>query len=119
MAAARAACARQVAESDPYTFGFGTQDVVGGAEGLIAARTALARRLGDVARDVHDRRRLRPLRYAVVAGNRQLARLAAASAAGDDQAVARLLARFDARTEPERAQARRVDLGDCLVRPAR
>ena len=30
-------------DSDPYMFGFGMQDVVGGAEGLIVARTALAR----------------------------------------------------------------------------
>jgi hypothetical protein len=119
LAAARSACADQVAASDPYLFGFGMQDVVGGAEGLIAARIALARRLAGAAGDVHDRRKLQPLVRAVRAGNRELARLAAAAAAGDDAATAAVLARLDARTEPERALARGLDLGDCLVRPAR
>ena len=95
------------------------QDVVGGAEGLIVARTALARRLARAARDELDPRKLRPLVRAVAAGSRELARVAAAEAAGDRAAVAGLLARLDERTEPERALARRLNLGDCLVRPAR
>jgi hypothetical protein len=119
IASARAACARQVEESDPYLFGFGIQDVVGGAEGLIAVRAALARRLAGAARNGFDRRKLRPLVRAIAAGNRELARLATADAAGDHRAAATLVARFDARTEPERAVARRLGLGDCLVRPAR
>lgn len=119
LAAARAACARQKADSDPFMFGFGMQDVVGGVEGLIAARDALVRGLGRSARDGFDRRRLAPLVRAVAAGNRELARLGAADAAGDEAAAARLLAGLDARMEPERALARRLDLGDCLVRPAR
>ena len=119
LAAARAACARQVADSDPYMFAFGMQDVGGGAEGLIVARSALARRLARAAHDELDPRKLRPLVRAVAAGSRALARLAAAEAAGDRAAVAGLLARLDERTEPERALARRLDLGDCLVRPAR
>ena len=119
LAAARAACARQVADSDPYLFGFGMQDIVGGAEGLIVARITLARRLAGSARDEFDTRKLRPLVRAVAAGNRELARLAAADAADDRAAVAGLLARLDERTEPERALARGLDLGDCLVRPGR
>ena len=119
LAAARAACRRQVADSDPYMFSFGLQDVLGGAEGLFAARSALARRLAGSARDKFDRRKLRPLVRAIGEGNRELARLAAAEAAGDDEAVTGIVARLDARTEPERALARGLDLGDCLVRPAR
>jgi hypothetical protein len=119
LAGARAACERQVADSDPYMFGFGMQDVVGGAEGLIAARAALARGLMGAAQDGVDRRKLRPLVLAVAAGNRELARLAAADAADDHAAAARVLASLDARTAPERALARRLELGDCLVRPAR
>ena len=119
LAAARAACARQEADSDPFMFGFGMQDVVGGVEGLIAARDALVRGLERSGRDGFDRRRLAPLVRAVAAGNRELARLGAADANGDEAATARLLAGLDARMEPERALARRLDLGDCLVRPAR
>src|SRR5215207_9883394 len=83
LAAAREACELQAAASEPYMFGFGMQDVIGGAEGLIIARAALARRLERSARDAYDRRKLRPLVRAVAAGNRALARLAAAEAAGD------------------------------------
>lgn len=119
VASARAACALQVEDSDPYLFGFGMQDALGAAEGLIAARAALTRRLIGSAQDGFDRRRLQPLVRAVAEGNRELARMAAAEAAGDYRAAARLVARFDARTEPERALARRLDLGECLVRPAR
>ena len=119
LASARAACARQVADSDPYMFGFGMQDVVGSAEGLITARAALATRLAGSARDAFDRRKLRPLVRAVAAGNRELARMAAAELAGDHAAAAGVVARLDARTEPERAIARRLGLGDCLARPAR
>jgi hypothetical protein len=100
-------------------FAFGLQDVLGSAEGLFAARSALARRLAGAAGDAFDRRRLRPLVRAISAGNRQLARLAAAEASGDDAAVAGLVARFDALTEPERALARALGLGECVVRPAR
>ena len=96
LAAARAACRRQVADSDPYMFAFGLQDVLGGAEGLFAARSALARRLAGSARDTFDRRKLRPLVRAIGAGNRELARLAAAEAAGDDEAVTGIVARLDA-----------------------
>ena len=119
LAAARAACARQEADSDPFMFGFGMQDVVGGVEGLIAARDALSRGLRRSARDVFDRRKLAPLVRAVAGGNRELVRLGAADAAGDEAATARLLAGLDARMEPERTLARGLGLGDCLVRPAR
>jgi hypothetical protein len=119
LSAARSACARQVADSDPYMFGFGMQDVIGGAEGLIAARAALTRRLVRSAQDVFDRRKLQQLVKAVGEGNRELARLAAAEAAGDRAAAAGLVARLDAHTQPERALAQRLGLGDCLVRPAR
>jgi hypothetical protein len=115
LAAAQDACRRQLRESDPYLFGFGMQDVVGQAEGLIAVRTAFAERLGAAARDDIDRDKLRPLLDAVEAGSRELARMAAA----EPGEVAALVARFDARTEPERAISRRLGLGDCLVRPAR
>jgi len=119
VSSARAACARQVADSDPYLFGFGMQDVVGAAEGLIAARAELARRLVGSAQDVFDRRKLQPLVRAVADGNRELARLARADGGGDHAAAVRIVARFDARTESERTLARRLDLGECLVRPAR
>jgi hypothetical protein len=119
LAAGRAACARQAADSDPYLFGFGMQDVVGQADGLIAARGALARRLRATAHGEADRRRLEPLLDAIAAGSRQLAALAAADVAGDRAAVEARVARFDDRTEPERAASRRLGLGDCLVRPAR
>ncbi len=108
--AARAACARQVQDSEPYMFGFGMQDAVGGAEGLLAARAGLARRLARSAHDALDRRRLRPLARALSDGDRELARLGAAQAAGDHATAAALLARLDARTEPERAAARRLGL---------
>ena len=100
-------------------FAFGLQDVLGGAEGVFAARSALARRLTGSAKDKFDRRKLRPLVRAIGEGNRELARLAAAEAAGDDEAVTGIVARLDARTDPERALARGLDLGDCLVRSAR
>jgi hypothetical protein len=119
LAAARDACTRQLRESDPYLFGFGMQDVIGQAEGLIAARTAFAERLVAFARDDIDRDKLRPLLEAVERGSRELARMARADAAGDHAAVAELVGRFDARTGPERAISRRLGLGDCLVRPAR
>jgi hypothetical protein len=119
LAAARAACERQVADSEPYLFGFGMQDVVGQAEGLIAARTALAGRLRAAASGAADRDRLGPLLRAIAAGSRELGALAAADVAGDRAAVAARVARFDERTAPERAASRRLGLGDCLVRPAR
>jgi hypothetical protein len=111
------ACARQARESDPYLFGFGLQDVVGQAEGLVAVRAALAERLVAAARDDVDRDKLRPLLAAIRDGSGQLVRIA--RAAGDQAAVDAFVARFDARTGPERASARRLGLGDCLVRPAR
>jgi hypothetical protein len=117
LAAAREACTRQLRDSEPYLFGFGMQDVVGQAEGLIAARTALAERIG-AAGDAIDRAKARPLLDAVDDGNRELARMARADAAGDGAAVAALVARFDDRTAPERALSRRLGLGDCLARPA-
>src|SRR5215207_6312570 len=57
---ARDACRRQLRESDPYIFGFGMQDVVGQAEGLIAARAALADTMASTP-DPIDRGKLRPL----------------------------------------------------------
>jgi hypothetical protein len=119
VAAARPVCARQAAASDPYLFGFGMQDVIGAAEGLVAARAALARGLAGSAQDSFDRRKLRPLLGAVAEGNRRLARLAAAEAAGDHARAAALVARFGAQAESERALARRLGLGDCLVHPGR
>ena len=115
---ARSACARQVADSDPYMFGFGMQDTVGYAEGLIGVRATFIRRAGRAAGDAVDRDKLAPLLAAVRAGNAALTRLAAADVAGDTAAVAAGVARFDARTEPERAISRRLGLGDCLARPA-
>jgi hypothetical protein len=117
LAGARVACARQARESDPYLFGFGLQDVVGQAEGLVAVRAALAERLVAAARDDVDRDKLRPRLAAIRDGSGQLVRIA--RAAGDQAAVDAFVARFDARTGPERASARRLGLGDCLVRPAR
>ncbi len=119
LAAARAACARQLRDSDPYMFGFGMQDVVGQAEGLIAARAAFARRVLASAPDPIDRGKLRPLIDAVGAGNRALVRLAEADAAGDSAAAADRIARLDEHTEPERLVGERLGLGDCLARPAR
>ena len=113
LASARAACARQLRDSDPYLFGFGTQDVPGQAEGLITARAALAGRLRAAARDDIDRDKLRPLLDAIGAGNRALVRIARANAPD----VAGLVARFDRATEPERVVSRRLGLGDCLARP--
>jgi hypothetical protein len=118
LSAARGACARQVADSDPYMFGFGMQDTVGYAEGLIDVREAFIRRAGGAAGDAVDREKLAPLLAAVRAGNAELARLAAAEVRGNTAAVAAGVARFDARTEPERAISRRLGLGDCLARPA-
>jgi hypothetical protein len=118
IAATRAACLRQLRESDPYMFGFGMQDVVGQAEGLIAARAALARGVVAATPDPIDRRKLRPLVDAIHAGNRALARIGAAEAVGDAATVAARAASFDERTEPERAVSRRLGLGDCLARPA-
>jgi hypothetical protein len=119
LAAARDACAGQARDSDPYLFGFGMQDAVGQAEGLIGVRTELAERLAAAARDNVDDAKLRALLRAIDAGNRELARMARAGAADDHAVVARLVAGFDAATEPERAISRRLGLGDCLVRPAR
>jgi len=119
LVAARTACERQARDSEPYMFGFGMQDVIGGAEGLIQARSALAPRLTDAGQDGLDRRLLRPLVRAIGAGDRELVRIASAEAADDHATVAALIARFDAATAPERELARRLDLGDCLVRPAR
>jgi len=118
LAAARDACARQLRESDPYMFGFGMQDVVGQAEGLIAARRALVGRLRASIRDAIDRGKLAPLVEAVGAGNRELLRLAAAGAVRDGALIAARVARLDERTERERAVSRRLGLGDCLARPA-
>jgi hypothetical protein len=112
----RAACARQVTDSDPYLFGFGMQDLVGATEGLIAARAALSRRLTRAAQDTIDRRKLQPLLRAVAGGDRELAMLGAAEPGGDR--AAGLVTRFAAHTEREQSLARRLDLGDCLVRPA-
>ena len=119
LAAAREACARQSRESDPYLFAFGLQDVVGQAEGLIAVRSAFALRVVDLASDDIDRAKLRPLADAIDDGNAELARMAGADAAGDAAGVSAVVARFDARTAPERAISRRLGLGDCLARPAR
>jgi hypothetical protein len=113
----RAACARQVTDSDPYVFGFGMQDLVGATEGLMAARAALSRRLTRAAHDAIDRRKLQPLLRAVSEGNRELAMLGAAEPGGDH--ATGLMARFAAHTEREQTLARRLDLGGCLVRPAR
>ena len=110
---ARAACARQLRDSDPYLFGFGMQDVVGQAEGLIAARTALTEQLAAAAGDEIDRGKLQPLLDAVAAGNRELVRMARA----DPDKVAAFVARFDAHVEAERAISRPLGLGDCLARP--
>ncbi|MET0684213.1 MAG: hypothetical protein ABW060_02805 [Solirubrobacteraceae bacterium] len=117
LAAAQAACRRQAEASDPYLFGFGMQDVVGQAEGLVAARDALARSLRAAAADDVDRRKLAPLLDAIEAGSRELGAIAAADLAGDHDAVAARAARFHERTEPERAASRRLGLGDCLVSP--
>jgi hypothetical protein len=117
LAAAQAACRRQAEASDPYLFGFGMQDVVGQAEGLVAARDELARRLRTAAADEIDRRKLAPLLAAIAAGSRALGAIAAADLAGDPDAVAERVARFGERTEPERAASRRLGLGDCLVSP--
>jgi hypothetical protein len=115
---ARDACHRQLQESDPYMFGFGMQDTVGYAEGLIAVRTAFVRRVAGAASDRIDREKLAPLIAAVRAGNRELTELAAAELTGNTAAVTAGVARFDARTAPERTAARRLGLGDCLARPA-
>ena len=120
LAAAQDACELQLHDSDPYMFGFGMQDVIGQAQGLLAARAALARRLpGSAADAVADRHKLRPLIEAVAAGDDELVRLASARQTSDLATIARRTARFDARTEPERAISRRLGLGDCLARPAR
>ena len=113
---ARNACERQIHDSDPYMFGFGMQDVVGQAQGLIAARSELARALTAAAADAVDQHKLRPLVRAIAAGNHELVRLASGY---DLTTVAKRTARFDARTEPERAISRRLGLGECLARPAR
>ncbi len=119
LAAAQDACELQLHDSDPYMFGFGMQDVIGQAQGLLAARAALARRLPESAADAVDRHKLRPLIEAVAAGDDELVRLASARQTSDLATIARRTARFDARTEPERAISRRLGLGDCLARPAR
>ena len=59
LAAAQAACRRQAAASEPYLFAFGMQDVVGQAEGIVAARDGLARSLRAAAGDDVDLRKLR------------------------------------------------------------
>jgi len=119
LAAAKAACQRQLRDSEPYMFGFGMQDAVGQAEGLIIARETLGRALPAAAADAVDGRKLRPLVDAIAAGNRELVRLGTEDLLGDVAAVAKRVARLDARTEPERAISRRLGLGDCLARPAR
>jgi hypothetical protein len=119
LAGAKAACERQLRDSEPYLFGFGMQDLVGQAQGLLAARAELARGLLASAADAVDRRKLRPLIQAIAAGDHELVRLATTDPTGDLTTVARHVARFDARTEPERAISRRLGLGDCLARPAR
>jgi hypothetical protein len=119
LASAGDACRRQLRDSEPYMFAFGTQDVAGQAEGLIGARTALARRLRASAADAIDRRKLRQLIAAIAAGNHELQRLAAGRPSPDLSTLRRRNARLDARTEPERAIGRRLGLGDCLARPAR
>ena len=118
LSAGKAACARQATASEPYLFAFGLQDVVGQADGLIAARADLARRLRRAAAGADDRRRLAPLLAAIAAGSRELGRLAAADLAGDRAAVEAGVARFDDRTAAEQERSRRLGLGDCLVRPA-
>ena len=118
LAAAQRACALQLRDAEPYMFGFGMQDVVGQAQGLIAARETLARALLASAADAADRRKLQPLVEAVAAGNHELVRLGSADYAGDVATVAKGAARFDSHTEPERAISRRLGLGDCLARPA-
>ena len=118
LAAARGACAAQQRASDPYLFGFGLQDVVGQAEGLIAARSDLAVRLARTG-DAIDRVKLHALTEAIAGGTREFVRLGAADARSDHELVAEIVARLDARTEPERAIAQRLGLGDCLARPAR
>ena len=50
-----------------------------------------------------DRHKLAPLLDAIAAGSRELGAIAAADLAGDHDAVAGRAARFDERTEPERA----------------
>ena len=118
LGAARDACAQQLRASEPYMFGFGMQDVVGQAEGLIAARRELIARLRRASDDVTDRGKLGPLVAAVGAGNAELLRLAAAGAVRGGDLIAARVARLDERTETERAVSRRLGLGDCLARPA-
>ena len=108
LTAARAACARQAAASEPYLFAFGLQDVAGQADGLAAARADLARRLRAAATGADDRRRIAPLLAAIAAGSRELDRLAAADLAGDRDAVEAGVARFDDRTAAERERSRRA-----------
>ena len=119
LASARDACGRQLRDSEPYMFAFGTQDAAGQAQGLIGARTALARRVRAAAADPIDRAKLRPLIAAIAAGNHELQRLAAGAPSPDLTTLRRRNARLDARTEPERAISRRLGLGDCLARPAK
>jgi hypothetical protein len=117
LAAATDACRRQLRDSAQYLFGFGMQDVAGQTQGLIAARTALARRLLASTADAVDRRKLRPLVAAIAAGSRALRRLAASPPPADLRALAARIARLDKRTAAERAISRRLGLGDCLARP--
>jgi len=119
LTAAQDACRRQARASEPYLFAFGLQDVAGQAEGLVAARSGLARRLRGAAGAAADRRRVAPLLTALATGNRELRLLGAAGVAGVGAAVEARVGRFEGRTHPGRAAARRLGLGDCLVRPAR
>ena len=118
LAAARDLCRQQLDESEPYLFGFGTQDPRGQANGLWAARARLMRRLAAVRMDRFDRRRLRSLIAAIETGSRSLAELSMAAALRDTGRIAAAVDRFGEHTERERAISESLGLGDCLARPA-
>ena len=117
LAAARDAGKRRWASRDPYLFGFGMQDVIGQAEGLSpSAPRSPADRRGRARR--HHRDKLRPL--LAPRSTLRAARSRAWHAPMLPTTARRwsaLVARFDARTEQERAISRRLGLGDCLARP--
>jgi hypothetical protein len=75
LAPARRACVLFGRDAELYAFGIGTQDPAGQANGLLAARAALERRLGRAAADRVDRRKLAPLLRALRGGDAQLRRL--------------------------------------------